>query len=143
MARKKQTAEEVEREVQKRLPHLSLVDHDRYEAKDLPARWLCSLHEREFQTSASSLVSAGGVGCPDCVEARRKEKRKARYADPDLERHLEIIRQERDETWAKIYRLRCAGMKARDIGAEVGIKEHSVINRLVRIAVILDRAERS
>jgi hypothetical protein len=65
MPKRKQSAEEVEGDMQKRLPHLSLVDHDDYEAKGLPARWLCSLHGRRFQAKASSLLRAGAVGCPD------------------------------------------------------------------------------
>jgi len=116
----KQPAEMVEAQVQERLPHLSLVDPAGYEGKGLPAWWHCALHDCRFQAPASALVHPNAVGCPGCVEGNRREKRRARFADTDLERHLGIIRRERDDTRALIYRLRCelTGEKTHD--REVG-----------------------
>jgi hypothetical protein len=64
-----QPAAEAEKEVQANLPHVRLV-HASYEAKGLPATWLCTLHDREFRAKASSLARSGNIGCPDCIEQR-------------------------------------------------------------------------
>jgi hypothetical protein len=127
---KKQPADEVEAQVQERMPHLSLVDRSDYEGKGLPASWHCALHDCRFRATASSLVRPGGVGCPDCREDKKRAKRRARFADPDLERHLTIIAENLGEKNAEMYRLRCSGATLEEIGALFGVSDQAIHFRL-------------
>jgi len=120
-------------------PHFRL-DHSSYEAKGLPATWQCALHRRDFRAKASSLIRPGNIGCPDCVEERASKKRKQKRADPDLERHLEVIQQSLGVRYARIYRMHCDGKKWEEIGAELGITNQGVGSRLQRIATVLSDA---
>jgi len=130
---------EVEKAVQARFPHYRL-DHASYEKKGLPATWHCALHELDFRTNASTLLRPGSIGCPACVEDRALQKRKKMRADPDLERNLALISERFREEHALIYRLRCEGLKAKDIAAEVGVSQETVYARLVHIAGVLSKS---
>lgn len=133
MSRRIQSGVDVEKAVQARFPHYRL-DHASYEKKGLPATWHCALHDRDFRANASTLLRPGAIGCPECVEERALQKRKRMRADPNLERNLSLIAEHLSEEYARIYRLRCEGVKLKDIGAEFGINEQAVYQRLARVA---------
>jgi len=61
-------------------------------------------------------------------------------ADPDVEKHLALIREHFSEDFAWTYRMHCEGVKWEQIGAEFQIDIQGVQRRLRRIAVILSEA---
>jgi hypothetical protein len=143
IATRKQSAEDVEAQVQERLPHLRLANRAKFAGKDLPATWLCTLHDRLFRAKASSLGRPGAVGCPDCLEAKAFEKRRRRLADPDMHRHLALITKKLGKTHTEVYRLRCSGKKLKEIGIEFGVDAQRIANWLFRIRSVLAEEERS
>jgi hypothetical protein len=126
--------------VQARSPHLSLV-YATFEGLSHRATWHCARHGVEFRTSGSALLVPGSVGCPACREERRRERRRKRCADPDLERHLAALAAMGDERNVAVYRLRAAGFMVVEIAAELGISEGTVGKRLARIRRVLAAAD--
>jgi hypothetical protein len=141
VAPRRQTAQEVEAEVQRRLPHVRLADDAQFESKGYPALWFCTRHAREFRASGSSLVREKAVGCPDCLEERASERRKMALADPNLDQNLATIRAQLDDAHAEIYRLRCAGKKLAEIGGMLGGEEDRAAQALKRIRAALAKTE--
>jgi hypothetical protein len=133
MAPRRQTAQEVEAEVQRRLPRVRLADNAQFESKGYLALWFCALHNREFRATGSSLVRENAVGCPDCLEERALERRRKMLADPHLDPHLATIRAQLVDAHVEIYRLRCAGKKLVEIAEVIGNEDQSVAHMLRRI----------
>lgn len=123
--------------MRKQHSHLRLADRSDYEAKGLPPRWFCSRHEREFRANASHLSRPGAVGCPDCLEERKRQQRKQRRADPDPVLHLALIREYLSEDFARIWRSYCEGATWDEICIECGIGVAVLQGRLRRIKAVL------
>ena len=134
------SAEESERQVQARSPHLSL-DYATFERWSLPATWRCARHGVDFTTSGSALLAPTAVGCPMCREDHRRELRQKRYADRDLEYHLTALTAAGNERDVAVYRLRAAGKMVVEIANELNISESNVGLRMMRIRRVLARAD--
>jgi hypothetical protein len=79
------------------------------------------------------LARTGCLGCPECKEARDRAKRRELYADPDLGRRLQLIRERVGDDYATIWELRSEGMTLEEIGEAVGLFDQLVSVRLRKI----------